>query len=154
MRWFAVQTVPVATLTNTAKPLYYPSGGALLIHRTADQQLGDWDERFFLYYEDVAYALAARRVKIPIQAISEPVVEHIGGLSSRTLGTPRLLYYHYRNSLLVQRRYGPWWVRLLLPWWSLALVARHTIQILTDYQHTEHHRAIIQGVLDNWIPRY
>jgi N-acetylglucosaminyl-diphospho-decaprenol L-rhamnosyltransferase len=51
---------PVGALAGAADPLG-PTGGAALFRRDAFEQVGGFDERMFLYYEDLDLALRVRR---------------------------------------------------------------------------------------------
>lgn len=52
------------------------------IGRTAFDELGGFDERFFLYFEDADLCRRAGRAGIPVRYVPAAVVTHIGGGSS------------------------------------------------------------------------
>jgi GT2 family glycosyltransferase len=62
----------------------FVSGAALLIDSTAFETIGGFDERYFLFYEDIEFCLRANRLGIPV--IVEPgwTVTHERGHSTRS----------------------------------------------------------------------
>ena len=67
-------------------------GAFLLIRRELYDQLGGFDERFFLYYEDVDLCLAARRAGWRVVYFAGTRAEHAGGGSTNQVKAWRL--YH------------------------------------------------------------
>ncbi len=66
-------------------------GCAMLIPRRTFQQIGGFDERFFMYYEDVDLCLRARALGMTIRLVPETRVFHIGNRS--TASTPYIKLY-------------------------------------------------------------
>jgi GT2 family glycosyltransferase len=60
----------------------YVSGACLLIRREAWQQVGPFDERFWLYSEEVDWARRAHAAGWTIALVRQSLVKHIGGASS------------------------------------------------------------------------
>ena len=58
------------------------AAAAMLIRRAVLEQVGYFDERFFLYYEDVDYCLRVRRAGYTIQLVPDVVFGHLGSASS------------------------------------------------------------------------
>lgn len=74
------------------------TGGAVLLRRRFLESTGGFDERFFLYYEDVDLAARGRRLGWRYVCVSDSVVDHVG--SATTKGDPsRTLYLQERNRL-------------------------------------------------------
>lgn len=59
------------------------SGSALMIDRTAFDQLGGWDERFWMYYEDVDLCLRAAALGFRRCFTSDVELTHLHGGASR-----------------------------------------------------------------------
>ena len=59
-------------------------GAAMLVSRKCHQELGGWDESFFLYSEETDLCLRARDHGWLVRYEPEAVVTHIGGESGRT----------------------------------------------------------------------
>jgi GT2 family glycosyltransferase len=58
------------------------SGACFAIGREAFEELGGFDERFFMYFEDADLCRRAAAAGIPIRYVPDAVVTHIGGASS------------------------------------------------------------------------
>jgi GT2 family glycosyltransferase len=90
------------------------SGAAVWLRRAALDDVGGWDERFFMYVEDVELCWRLRRGGWRVAYEPEVVVEHLLGVS--TAGVPyRMIAEHHRSLLrFAARRFiGP--RQLLLP---------------------------------------
>jgi N-acetylglucosaminyl-diphospho-decaprenol L-rhamnosyltransferase len=61
----------------------WASGAALAISAEARAEVGDWDETFFLYSEEVDYQRRARAAGYRIAYVPEATMVHIGGDYSR-----------------------------------------------------------------------
>jgi GT2 family glycosyltransferase len=62
----------------------WAGGAAMLISAACDQAVGPWDERFFLYLEEVDYATRARAAGLRIDFVPEACVRHRGGGSGQS----------------------------------------------------------------------
>ena len=58
------------------------SGACFAIGRAAFEELGGFDERFFLYFEDADLCRRAARAGIAVRYVPAAIVPHIGGASS------------------------------------------------------------------------
>jgi GT2 family glycosyltransferase len=65
------------------------TGGAVLIRRSAVDEVGGFDERFFLYYEDVELSRRMRRSGWRLVHVPASVVWHVGSASTASLGDDR-----------------------------------------------------------------
>jgi GT2 family glycosyltransferase len=76
----------------------YVPGTAVMVRRAALEQVGPMDERYFLYFEDVAWSQAFRRAGWRTVAVPGA---HLLHFESSTVGpeSPMKLYYHVRNNL-------------------------------------------------------
>jgi N-acetylglucosaminyl-diphospho-decaprenol L-rhamnosyltransferase len=83
-------------------------GAALLMPRSIADQVGGWDERFFMYAEDLEWCWRATRMGFEIRFEPAAVVRHVGGASSsKTYGSTTPLAY-MRNTYRTYRRFhGP-----------------------------------------------
>ena len=132
----------------------YIPGAAMLIKRKVVEKIGLLDERYFLYFEDADYCLQARRAGYDLAVVPEAVIYHKVSSSTRELGAPTLLYYHYRNALLFNARNGPLWAKLLLPFWSIFIIAKQLIKIVLLPQKRPASEAILRGVMDFYRGRF
>ena len=93
------------------------SGACLLVRRTAAEQVGLLDERYFMYCEDVDFCAALRTAGHRILYAPDVEVTHLRGRSRAT--APTATYQRYRDShLAFYSKHHPRWVRPLQ--WYLA----------------------------------
>lgn len=115
-RWTAVcKNVNQGLPANLAprpdvRTLNFVSGANLVASREFLETVGPMPEDYFLYYEEVAWAL--RRNTLPLIVCPEAKVRHHGGTSagSATLGrAPSAFanYFNYRNRVRLAARYSP-----------------------------------------------
>lgn len=89
--WDYLTGEPVAALSNATSPLG-PTGGAALFDRRAFETVGGFDERIFLYYEDLDLALRMRSAGMKCRLATEAQAAHE---RSATLGSwAAAKYYH------------------------------------------------------------
>ncbi len=82
------------------------SGAAVVLRADHLRQVGGFDERLFLYYEDVELSLRARRAGWHHAAVPQAVARHV---HSATVVTGSALHQHYseRNRLVVLATHAP-----------------------------------------------
>ena len=86
----------------------YVSGAALLIDRASFEALGGFDERFFMYYEDIDLGLRAGKAGVAVNLCSNWVVAHTGGHSARESHRAAMIR-SYRSAREFHRKYRhPW----------------------------------------------
>jgi GT2 family glycosyltransferase len=91
--------------------IFGPCGGAGMYRRTAFDNVGRFDEDFFMYYEDVDFSFRAQLAGHKCITVPTARVYHAEGGSAGTLPKPKN-YYFARNSLLVIIKNFP--MRLIL----------------------------------------
>jgi GT2 family glycosyltransferase len=103
------------------------SGACFAIGRAAFIELGGFDERFFMYFEDADLCRRAKLAGMAVRYVPDAVVQHIGGASSsedyhygphhaRSLRQYMEKWYGQRGAMLV---FTLLWIRAI--WLSLAL---------------------------------
>ncbi|WP_299431194.1 glycosyltransferase family 2 protein, partial [uncultured Meiothermus sp.] len=80
------------------------SGALIMAPRTALQEIGGMDERFFFYNEDLEWGARARRKGWQVLLVPRKVL-HLGGGSAPQ--DPRFMAEGYRGGLLYTRQYHP-----------------------------------------------
>jgi len=99
------------------------SGSCFLVRRELFEQLGGFDERYFMFAEDMDLCWRARGAGSVVGTSPEAVVTHVEGVSRRA-APYRMQVAHHRSALrfAVQTTRGP--ARLLLPLAALILGMR------------------------------
>jgi len=99
------------------------SGACFLAQRRALEELGGFDEAYFMYAEDADLCWRARRAGWGVAYAPAAVVTHLRGVS--TARHPyRMLLAHHRSVYRFARRTERGWRRLLLPAVAVALALR------------------------------
>src|SRR3989344_693812 len=120
---------PLSILSGSTTKYYIP-GAAMLIKKAVVEKNGLLDECYFLYFEDADYCLRAQKAGYKLAIVPETTVYHRPSSSTKTLGAPLLLHYHYRNAHLFNWKNGPLWARFALPFWSIFIIIKQLIKII------------------------
>jgi Predicted glycosyltransferases len=124
------------TWANTQEPatVDWVPGAYAIIRREALDQIGYFDERFFLYYEEVDLCRRIKEAGWEIWYRPEIVIRHIGGESSKTVektefssSGSQLVLWRMRSALLYYRKHHGWLAAWLLnkletSWHSLRMI--------------------------------
>ena len=130
----------------------YAIGGAMFIYKNVFDKIGFFDENYFLYFEDADFCQRARKAGIPISFVSEIKIFHSVSASTKKLGSPMLLRYHYRNALYFNLKNGPFYIKLLVWPWSWLVALKQIIKIAVG-KNKEQSLAILKGVRDWYAGR-
>lgn len=145
------------TLRHIAEPCFcnddYAIGGAMLIHKDVFDKIGYLDENYFLYFEDADFCINARKQGIPVNFAPEIKIRHAVSSSTKKLGSPLLLRYHYRNAFYFNLKNGPWYIKLLVWPWSLMVALKQIVKIGIN-KKKEQSLAILKGVSDFYQEHY
>jgi GT2 family glycosyltransferase len=83
-------------------------GAALLLRRQALEDIGGFDERFFMYVEDLEWAWRARQRGWEIRFEPSAVVRHVGNASGEAAyGRRRTATYLHNTYRFYRRHHGP-----------------------------------------------
>jgi GT2 family glycosyltransferase len=155
--WHRGYTVNMAIDTPTQgtdqQPFDVPFivGCAMLIPIKALTQVGGFDPRYFIYWEEVDWCVRAHRAGYGMRIVPAAVLYH---KVPRGAGgpTPRVLYYLTRNRLLFLRKHLPWYRQPLVLSWTLWGLVRTGIDLL---QRRDWHRerALLCGICDAALGR-
>lgn len=132
----------------------YLSGNALLIRTDVFSKIGLFDERYFLYFEDVDFCVRAHRAGLKLAIANDTVVKHLVSTATKKLGSPILLRYHYRNAHLFNWKFGPWWATVMLPLWSIWVIVKQIGKIIFSADKRVVSQAILAGVLDFYLRKF
>ncbi len=102
----------------SARACDWVPGCYLLIRREAVEQVGLFDPRYFLYYEEVDWCFAAKKAGWQIHYFPDTTVVHIGGESAKsdseiTAGGHQIEVLQIESELLYFRKNHGWAVVLL-----------------------------------------
>jgi N-acetylglucosaminyl-diphospho-decaprenol L-rhamnosyltransferase len=105
----------------------FMTGAAPIMFRETFEQLGGFDERFFLYWEDVDLSLRATAAGLRMAVTPSSKVWHLEGGSGEGAAGHSRVYYRYmaRNRLIVSRLHGSSLATLLV-----GAGARETLKII------------------------
>lgn len=106
-------------------------GAFFFVRRELFERLGGFDVRFFVYYEDLDFALRARRAGWSSHYLAAATVYHEGGGTSRQV-TARRLFYSLRSKLAFARKHfsGGGFVAVLLATLFLEPLSRTAYALL------------------------
>ncbi|KAA1421082.1 glycosyltransferase [Nocardioides humilatus] len=94
-----------------------------LVRRAVIDAIGLPDPSYFIFYDDVDYAIRARRAGFPILAVRDAVLVRQLDFDQQHDLAGWKGYYMYRNLFAVHFRYGDNWLVRLKPWLiALAVV--------------------------------
>jgi N-acetylglucosaminyl-diphospho-decaprenol L-rhamnosyltransferase len=105
------------------------SGSCFLVRRTAWEKLGGFDERYFMFFEDVD--LGRRLGEAGYRQVWTPraVVTHLGGHSYRSDPAPMLKAHHDSARLYMARAYPRWWQAPVRATVAAGLAARERSEV-------------------------
>lgn len=85
------------------------SGACLLLRRTAFEQVGGFDESYFMFFEDVDLGERLGRAGWENLYVPDVRVTHIGGTSWRDRPAPMIRAHHASALQYLRRRYPHWY---------------------------------------------
>lgn len=83
----------------------FAPGCCLGIARSVLEQVGLFDESFFVYWEDTDFCLRLKQQGIPILYVPEPNLEHDGGAASGGEFSPAYIRLYFRSYMQVLRKH-------------------------------------------------
>jgi hypothetical protein len=103
----------VARMTRRSKDVDWVSGGCLLARRADIEAAGLFDERYFLYTEDVDLCAAVRARGRRVQFLADVDIVHLRGRSGTSNRRARNAAYR-RSHIAFYAKHHPGWSRLLV----------------------------------------
>jgi GT2 family glycosyltransferase len=92
----------------------FVTGCAMFIRRNVFEKIGLFDEKLFLYFEDVDFCIRAKKKGFNSYFIPQAYLWHKNAISSGGTGSDLQTYYMTRNRLIIGMRYAPWRTKLAL----------------------------------------
>jgi N-acetylglucosaminyl-diphospho-decaprenol L-rhamnosyltransferase len=109
-------------LEPSERPVGWLSGSCLLVRRAAFDQVGGFDERYFMYFEDVDFGdRLAKAGWLNVYVPSAEVLHHKGHVTGRDPAS-NLAAHHNSTYIFLADRHSGWW-RAPLRWTMRAGLA-------------------------------
>ncbi|MBI3671348.1 glycosyltransferase family 2 protein [Candidatus Azambacteria bacterium] len=145
-----------ADYPNDTKPreVDYITGCVFLIKSDIVKKIGVLPEEYFMYYEDVDWSLSVRKAGYKTMYSPKAVVYHKVTRSIKKIGSPRILYYHMRNALLLSKRHAPkpiYWGILMWGWYKYA---KQLLKLVILPSKKEESKMIIKGIKDFYAGKF
>jgi N-acetylglucosaminyl-diphospho-decaprenol L-rhamnosyltransferase len=99
------------------------SGAFFMMRREAFEEVGGFDERYFMFAEDMTLCWDVRQRGWGVAAVDDAVVTHVEGLS-RQRATRSMLWAHHRSALRFEAHTATGLRRALLPLATVVLGVR------------------------------
>ena len=115
------------------------NGCALLIRKRLIEEIGNLDEKYFLYFEDTDWALRAKRAQWKLLYNPKAKIWHKSSLGMR----PITSYYFTRNRLLLTKKHYWWFLPVVLVYSLRYSFFNHLLKRRWEYL-----KMCIQGYID------
>lgn len=105
-------------------PVDHPLGAAMMVRREVVEQVGPMDERFFMYCEEVDWAMRIRACRWEVYCVPEAEIVHHAGQSTKQFRDEMFIALWRSRFLLFRKHYSPTFRRLarcivhLGLWWQ------------------------------------
>ena len=142
---------PTAGIGHGAFPSPWVSGCAMLARMDAVRQVGGFDDRFFLTWEDVDWCCRMRMARWEVLVVSAACIYHKCGRSgARLTGVHR--YYAVRNSLLLASKHAGYLYVSALAF----ILGRHCRGSLAGpkLERRQNLATVLEGFKDHLLGRY
>lgn len=105
----------------------FATGCCMLVKKSVIDKTGYFDEKYFLYFEDVDYSVRAKDKGFKVMYYPDACLWHKNASSSGKPGSPTHVYYQNRNRLYFGFRYAPWKTKRALAVDSLKMIFKGSI---------------------------
>ncbi len=95
-----------ALLADPVFATTYVSGAGVFAQRSHFEQVGLFDERFYLNYDETDWCYRARALGVPMLMVRDAVIRHVGSGSIGGRSTPLQAYFIARNQLLFAEKHS------------------------------------------------
>lgn len=118
---------------SSVREVDWVSGAAMCVRRKTWEEVGGFDEGFFMYAEDMDWCLRAHHAGWGIYYVPDAVVTHHIGRSSDQRPLAMVMTFHRSMARFYRKHYAPRWPRgtrwlpLLGIWTRAALVMLQTL---------------------------
>lgn len=109
---------------------HFVPGGATMMACDALRQIGLFDERFFLYYEDADLSLRGHRAGLRAIVATRAKMWHAVSASAGGSDSPRERYWMARSSVIYFAKNAAWWQWPIILFWRTGSAVRTTLRLL------------------------
>ncbi len=95
---------PAAENPSGPTKVDWVSGACMTLRRRALEEIGLFDERFFMYFEDADLCRRAWKAGWLVYYLPQVEILHHSGVSTRN---PRYIWYFHKSAFLYHRKHGP-----------------------------------------------
>lgn len=152
--WLAPTLEHAYRMEDVVDQRFYAIGGGVAMHREIIEAVGYWDERYFLYFEDADFSERVHHKGYDISIATNLRITHETSSTTKRLGSPLLLRYHFRNAHMFTAYHGPLWAKILLPGWSLFVILKQIVKLAVRPRFSAEAKAIIAGISDFYRGRF
>ena len=99
---------------NEPGPVGYVEGACFLVRRTALEAIGGFDERYFLFYEELDLARRLEAQRWTVELCPEATADHLGAASRRSLADAARSYLVSSAATYLRAWHGPMAARLFM----------------------------------------
>ena len=110
------------------------SGACFMIRRSVFEEVGGFDERYFMFAEDMTLCWDVRQHGWGVGAVDDAVVTHVEGLS-RQRATRSMVWAHHRSALRFEWHSARGVRRALVPLAAVVLGLRLVVVTLAQRRH-------------------
>jgi len=140
---------------RTDRRVGYGGGAAALYPAAALRAIGEWDERYFLVFEECDWCVRASRLGWHHLYTAGPKSWHKVSASFGGEKAPTYLYFLFRNNLRFMRKHArPWHWPTFVAFFVLESLIRYSLSALTAPDRWRRERAIWLAVADALRGRY
>ncbi|WP_316660151.1 glycosyltransferase family 2 protein [Ralstonia mannitolilytica] len=128
-------------------------GAFFLVRRVTFDQLNGFDERFFVYLEDLDFSYRAKKSGWLSVFLADVQAFHAGGGTSRNIKATRL-FYSQRSRILYAFKHFSWWLAILVMFSTLfaELLSRSAFSLLKCSWSGLKETWVAYGMLFRWLP--
>lgn len=119
---------------NSVREVDWVSGAALFIRHEVYQQLGGFDEQFFMYCEDTDLCYRAWQAGYKVVYYPEAHIKHAIGRSTDLVANKMIITFHKSMYLFYKKHYARRTFALLRPLVPVGLALRASVFLLKNYK--------------------
>jgi GT2 family glycosyltransferase len=154
IQWLKPELKHLAQPSITYEPDFL-TGACWLVGREVLKEIGLLDEDYFLYFEDVDYCMRVKKQGYTLALAHNVLISHaVSSTTKKYWDRNAIFRLHYRNALLFNRRYGPWWVKIILPFWAGYTILKQILKLILMPWKYKTSFGITAGVFDYYRGKF